>query len=327
MSNQVSAAAIAVLAACLVSAPASAQIIDPNYYYKLSTEFRGSDLKLDVFNGGPKNNMTRLEPDQDVSGQFWRLAENPDGTFRLSSWFRPGLCLDVFNGGPNNNQPHLTGCGNYTGQSWNVMLAGQGELVRLTTRFRGADMCLDVFNGGPNNNQPRLARCDNYTGQLWTLTKTDKRVKDAADTGRRTGADGTGSLPGIATLATSLAAIAVGGTAAPLGQAEGHTSKAYAECIDRSGGVTSAMQDCMGDEFEGQDRRLNAAYKALMGSVSGKNRVQLRDAQRKWIAFRDANCDFYDDPLGGSAARLAANECVVTLTADRAHELETLKRE
>ena len=289
MIYQRSAAAIAVLATCLVSAPASSQIIDQKYYYKLSTEFRGSEMKLDVFNGGAKNNMTRLEPDQDVSGQFWRLIENPDGTFRLSSWFRPGMCLDIFNGGRNDNQPHLTRCGNFTGQFWNIMLAGKGERVRLTTGFRGPGMCLDVFNGGPNNNQPHLARCDDLTGQLWTLTRTDKRVDAAVDNRPRT--------------------------------------EAYAECLDKSGGATFAMQDCIREEFEGQDRRLNTAYRALMGSVSGKSRTQLRDAQRKWIAFRDVNCNFYYDPQGGSAVRLAANKCVVTLTAVRAHELETLKAE
>jgi hypothetical protein len=177
MINQRSTAIAMVLGACLVSAPASAQLIDQSYYYKLSTEFRGGEMKLDVFNGGPKNNVTRLEPDQDVSGQLWRFIGNPDGTFRLSSMFRPGLCLDIFNGGRNNNQPHLIKCANFTGQFWSIMLAGDGNLVRLTTKFRGPGMCLDIFNGGTNNNQPRLAKCDNLSGQLWTLTRTDKRVE------------------------------------------------------------------------------------------------------------------------------------------------------
>ena len=51
-------------------APASAQSIDQNFYYKMSTQFRGNGLKLDVFNGGARNNMTCLEQVQDVSGQF-----------------------------------------------------------------------------------------------------------------------------------------------------------------------------------------------------------------------------------------------------------------
>jgi uncharacterized protein YecT (DUF1311 family) len=40
---------------------------------------------------------------------------------------------------------------------------------------------------------------------------------------------------------------------------EQQTTKAYAECLDKSGGVTAAMQTCVADEFERQDKRLNAA--------------------------------------------------------------------
>jgi hypothetical protein len=161
----------------LVPGPGLAQSIDESFYYKLSTQFRGDGMKLDVFNGGPKNNRTRLEPDQDVSGQFWRLVGNGDGTYRLSTLFRgQNMCLDIFNGGPNNDEPHLTRCGNYTGQFWK--LKEDGDAIRLTTTFRGPRMCLDIFNGGPNNNQPHLARCGNYTGQLWTLQRTDMRVEN-----------------------------------------------------------------------------------------------------------------------------------------------------
>jgi hypothetical protein len=161
-----------------IATPASAQSADESYYYyKLSTQFRGAGMKLDVFNGGPKNNLTRLEPDQDVSGQFWRIIGNGDGTFRLSTMFRGvNMCLDIFNGGPNNNQPHLVKCGNYTGQLWNILMTAEGDAVRLTTVFRGPSMCLDIFNGGPNNNQPYLAECGNLTGQRWILTRTDAQV-------------------------------------------------------------------------------------------------------------------------------------------------------
>jgi uncharacterized protein YecT (DUF1311 family) len=108
-------------------------------------------------------------------------------------------------------------------------------------------------------------------------------------------------------------------------QAEERTSKTYATCLDKAGGATSGMQDCIREELGRQDRRLNRAYEVLMGSVPERRRAQLREAQRKWIAFRDANCNFYYDPQGGSAARLGSDECVLTLTADRANELETLK--
>ena len=168
---------VSVLAAFLVgiASPTLAQSVDQGFYYKLSTEFRGARMKLGVFDGGPKNDMTQLQPDQDLSGQFWRFVENGDGTFRLSTLFRgPDICLDIFDGGPNNDQPHLTKCADVSGQLWNIKQ--DGDAFRLTTKFRGANMCLDIFNGGPNNNQPHLTRCANFSGQLWMLTRTDKLV-------------------------------------------------------------------------------------------------------------------------------------------------------
>src|SRR5215217_381010 len=101
-------------------------------------------------------------------------------------------------------------------------------------------------------------------------------------------------------------------------EAQERTSKSYVACLEKAGGVTPAIQDCISEELDLQDRRLNAVYQTLMGSVAEKRRALLRDAQRKWIAFRDANCEYYGDPEGGSAARLASNECVLTLTAERA---------
>jgi len=56
-----------------IATPALAQSVDQSYYYKLST-VRDAGMSLDVFNGGSKKNLTRLEPDQDVAGQYWRPA-------------------------------------------------------------------------------------------------------------------------------------------------------------------------------------------------------------------------------------------------------------
>ena len=78
------------------------------------------------------------------------------------------------------------------------------------------------------------------------------------------------------TVAVALAAIVGAAHASPLTPAD--TSKAYAACMDQSGGVTSAMEDCISEEFELQDRRLNRSYKALMASIP-ERRPELRDAQ------------------------------------------------
>jgi uncharacterized protein YecT (DUF1311 family) len=47
----------------------------------------------------------------------------------------------------------------------------------------------------------------------------------------------------------------------------------------------------------------------------------LRDVQRLWIAYRKANCDFYEDPDKGTSAAIATASCFLTHTAARADEL------
>jgi len=151
----------------------------PWFYSRLSNQFRGNDMCLDVFNGGAKNNMTHLTKCADLSGQYWALsgAAN-EGWYRLTTMFRgKEMCLDIHNGGNSNNHPHLTKCANFSGQLWKLKGPDAGGWHRLTTQFRGEDMCLDIFNGGAQNNQPHLTKCANFSGQLWKLSRTNKRVK------------------------------------------------------------------------------------------------------------------------------------------------------
>ena len=102
-------------------------------------------------------------------------------------------------------------------------------------------------------------------------------------------------------------------------------SKQHAACMDRSEGVTVKMIDCITAEYQRQDARLNKAYKALMAELSPARKKQLREAQRAWIKFRDANCAFYGDPDGGSLARVSANDCMMSSAASRANELEAFR--
>lgn len=50
-------------------------------------------------------------------------------------------------------------------------------------------------------------------------------------------------------------------------------------------------------------------------------------AQRAWVQYRDANCAFYADPDGGTAAGVAANDCMLREIAERAAELRLLTQE
>jgi uncharacterized protein YecT (DUF1311 family) len=107
---------------------------------------------------------------------------------------------------------------------------------------------------------------------------------------------------------------------------EASLSKQFEACMDKSGGVTQGMVECMVAETKRHDARLNKAYKALMGSLNPERQKQLQEAQRAWLKFRDTNCAFYYDPDGGTLARVEANDCVMNMTANRAKELEALAK-
>jgi len=101
-------------------------------------------------------------------------------------------------------------------------------------------------------------------------------------------------------------------------------SKEYDSCMDRSGGVTIEMIECMVQEFKKQDARLNREYKKTMSQLSDERKKALLEAQRAWIKYRDSNCAFYADPEGGSMARVLANSCVLSMTAERADEISSI---
>jgi uncharacterized protein YecT (DUF1311 family) len=94
----------------------------------------------------------------------------------------------------------------------------------------------------------------------------------------------------------------------------------YDQCLETSQGVTLALNNCIGSEYDFQDKRLNTAYKALRQSMPEAQRVALRDQERAWIADRDKACAPPTD--GGTADMLGANECRLNRTAERAAELE-----
>lgn len=103
-------------------------------------------------------------------------------------------------------------------------------------------------------------------------------------------------------------------------------SKQHMVCLDKSGGTTAGMINCITAETKRQDAQLNNAYKALMSELSALRKAQLQEAQRAWIKYRDANCGFYYDPDGGTLATVSANDCVMSATANRARELESFKQ-
>jgi uncharacterized protein YecT (DUF1311 family) len=96
--------------------------------------------------------------------------------------------------------------------------------------------------------------------------------------------------------------------------------------MDKADAVDPKMIECYSAEGALQDKRLNDAYRKFLAKLDPARRKALVEVQRLWLRYSDANCDFWYDPNGGTAARMASNDCNVRSKAARAAELEELAR-
>jgi uncharacterized protein YecT (DUF1311 family) len=99
---------------------------------------------------------------------------------------------------------------------------------------------------------------------------------------------------------------------------------ARADCYDSP--VQADLNACADAAFKAADAQLNAAYAAVRQRLSDDGQKRLRDAERAWMAYRDAECMFRssgDD--GGSAAVMVDAQCQADLTTERARYLESIR--
>lgn len=89
--------------------------------------------------------------------------------------------------------------------------------------------------------------------------------------------------------------------------------------------TTVAIVDCVAGLYESWDGKLNTAYGDAMSHLAPERAAALRDVQRAWLAYRDANCAFYRTGEG-TIASIEAATCMFALTRDRARELETMQQ-
>ncbi|MCG6114160.1 MAG: lysozyme inhibitor LprI family protein [Mesorhizobium sp.] len=99
----------------------------------------------------------------------------------------------------------------------------------------------------------------------------------------------------------------------------------YTGDYERCGEQTSTLEivECVIELYDEWDARLNAIYQVALDAQEGDRRTALRDVQRAWLAYRDANCTFYRSGEGTIAA-IEGNTCMFALTRDRALELEAV---
>ncbi|WPO98252.1 lysozyme inhibitor LprI family protein [Pseudomonas sp. HR96] len=97
-------------------------------------------------------------------------------------------------------------------------------------------------------------------------------------------------------------------------------SKAYDACMNATSS-TAGMLDCIARETRSQDARLNANYQAAIKTLAPQQRTALRDVQRQWMQFRDADCALEQGVTGGTVDRINASMCLLQATQVRADTL------
>lgn len=84
------------------------------------------------------------------------------------------------------------------------------------------------------------------------------------------------------------------------------------------------MNACAGDEYQAADKALNTTYAEIMGRLDGDAKERLGAAQRAWIGFRDAECEFVSAPTSGDSINgMVKAGCLEELTRQRTETLES----
>ena len=112
-------------------------------------------------------------------------------------------------------------------------------------------------------------------------------------------------------------------------------------CIDSepNGMTTQLSAMCINAETLFWDEKLNAEYQLTMGLMKEQDDIdradvpefaqradRLRDAQRAWIAYRDANCAFDHSIWGGGSMRMIwGASCMASMTAERTVDLMAIR--
>jgi uncharacterized protein YecT (DUF1311 family) len=102
------------------------------------------------------------------------------------------------------------------------------------------------------------------------------------------------------------------------------SSAAVAQECDRSDESQAGVNICAHEDYKTADAKLNETYGEIMKRLSDDpdGRKLLQAAQRAWIAFRDAECDFSTaGSQSGSIYPTLISGCLQSLTEARTEQL------
>lgn len=88
------------------------------------------------------------------------------------------------------------------------------------------------------------------------------------------------------------------------------------------------MNACAADEWAVADSILNDTYQAVIRIIEPERVDALREAQRAWVRFRDAECEFQASQFGGgSIAPMIELLCRADLTRKRIADFDAVLNE
>lgn len=93
--------------------------------------------------------------------------------------------------------------------------------------------------------------------------------------------------------------------------------------------TTADMREAQGKAYTSWDKELNREYKELMALLSDDEKNALRQAQRAWLAFRDAETEFWWSESisdGGSLAPVIVSDHAIELLKARVCQLARYKK-
>ncbi|OIX90573.1 lysozyme inhibitor LprI family protein [Pantoea sp. Ae16] len=96
-----------------------------------------------------------------------------------------------------------------------------------------------------------------------------------------------------------------------------------AECDNAM--TQTEMNQCAATAYKTADAALNQIYQQVLRRTDSEQKALLQAAQRRWIGFRDADCDFTtSSSRGGSIHPMLVSQCLQQKTEQRTKELQGL---
>ena len=100
-------------------------------------------------------------------------------------------------------------------------------------------------------------------------------------------------------------------------------TKNFHSCVVKAKGTASEVQTCQSKEEEIQEAQLNVSYQRALKRLTPERQKELRDVQRRWVAYRLAASRYYVD-TGLSGYKISSSDHHLQLTVERITELDQI---